>query len=137
MTTDDVVKVLLLVMIHWMTKPSHLQHPVNYPFFLYQPTPPVPLVIVSHISSSNFYQLAARFARGRLVLRLLCGFHVCWYIYLCIHTYHVHNNYVTYIVALQPYFSRVWQFRRLLCVAAMSSLSQLRLQDGYREAEAT
>jgi len=51
--------------------------------------------------------------------------------------YHVHNNYVTYIVAMRPYFSRLQQFRRLLCVAAMSSLPQLRLRDGYREAEAT
>ena len=29
------------------------------------------------------YQPAARFARGRLVLRLLCGFCVCIYIYVC------------------------------------------------------
>jgi len=68
MTADNVVKVLLLVMCLGITtlmaKPSHLQHPVNYPFFLYQPTPPVPLVIVSHISSSNFYQLAACEARS-------------------------------------------------------------------------
>jgi len=49
----------------------------------------------------------------------------------------VRNNYVTYIVAMQPYFSRFQQFRRLLCVVAMSSLPQLRLRDGYREAEAT
>ena len=36
--------------------------------------------------------------------------------------------------------SRLRQFRRLLCVAAtcaVSSLPQLRLRDGYREAEAT
>ena len=58
------------------------------------------------------------------------------YIYMCIRTYHVRNNYITYIVAMQPYFSRLRQFRWLLCVAAMSSLPQLRLQDGYREAEA-
>ena len=63
--------------------------------------------------------------RSRLVLRLLCGFRVCWYVYLCVHTYHVRNNYVTYIVAMRPYFSRLRQFRRLLCVAAMSSLPQL------------
>jgi len=47
------------------------------------------------------------------------------------------NNYVTYIVAMRPYLSRLGQFTRLLCVAAMSSLPQLRLRDGYREAEAT
>ena len=66
-----------------------------------------------------------------LVLRLLCSFCVC----MCTHTYHVCNNYVTYIVAMRPYFSRLRQFRRLLCVAAMSSLPQLRLRDGYRKAE--
>jgi len=60
------------------------------------------------------------------------------YIYSCVVTYHVRNNYVTYIVAIQPYFSRLRQFRRLLsCVAAMSCLPQLPLQDGYQEAEAT
>ena len=26
-------------------------------------------------------------------------------VYLCIPTYHVHNNYTTYIVAMRPYFS--------------------------------
>jgi len=54
-----------------------------------------------------------------------------------VHTYHVRNNYITYVVAMRPYFSRLPQFRRLLCVAAMSSLPQLWLRDGYREAEAT
>jgi len=54
-----------------------------------------------------------------------------------VRTYHVRDNYVTYIVAMRPYFSRPRQLRRLLCVAAMSSLPQLRLRDGYREAEAT
>ena len=51
------------------------------------------------------------------------------YICMCVRTYHVRNNYVTYIVAMRPYFSRrrLRQFRRLLCVAAMSSLPQLRL----------
>jgi len=29
------------------------------------------------------------------------------------------NNYVTYIVAMQPYFSQLRQFRLLLCVAAV------------------
>jgi len=72
-----------------------------------------------------------------LVLRLLCRFRVCISVDLCVHTYHVRNNYVTYIVAMRPYLSRLRQFRRLLCVAAMSSLPQLRLQGGYREAEAT
>jgi len=51
---------------------------------------------------STFYQLAAREVSGRLVLRLLCVFRVCWYIYLCVRTYHVCNNYVTYVVAMRP-----------------------------------
>jgi len=32
---------------------------------------------------------------------------------------------------MQPYFSQLRQFRRLLCVATMSSLAQLRVRDGY------
>jgi len=75
--------------------------------------------------------------RGWLVLRLLCHFRVCISVYLCVRTYHERDNYVTYIVAMQPYFSRPQQLRRLLCVAAMSSLPQLRHRDGYWEAEAT
>jgi len=86
---------------------------------------------------STFYQLAACFVRGQLVLRLLCHFRVCISVNLCVRTYHVRNNYVTYIVAMQPYFIRLQQFRRLLCEAAMSSVPQLRLRGGYREAEAT
>jgi len=42
-------------------------------------------------------------------------------LYICrsvrLHLYML-NNYVTYIVAMRPYFSRLRQFRRLLCVAA-------------------
>jgi len=34
--------------------------------------------------SPYFYQLAAREVRGQLVLRLLCVFHVCWYIFIFI-----------------------------------------------------
>jgi len=81
----------------------------------------------------NFYQLAVREVRGWLVLRLLWRLHVCIYICMCVRTYHVRNNYIMYIVAMRPYFnfSRLRQFRRLLCVAAMSSLAQLRLRDGY------
>jgi len=78
-----------------------------------------------------YYQPAARFACGRLVLRLLCRFHICISVYLCVRTYHMCDNYVMYIVAMRPYFSRPWQLRLLLCVAAMSSLPQLRLRDGY------
>jgi len=73
-------------------------------------------------------------ARGRLVLRLLCGFRVC--MCMCICTYHVRNNDVTYIVAMRSN-TRLRQFRWLLCVAGTSGLPQLRLRDGYREAEAT
>ena len=47
-------------------------------------------------------------------------------VYMCVRTYHVHNNYVTYIVAMRPYFSQLRQFKQLLsCGAAMSSLAQL------------
>ena len=56
---------------------------------------------------------------------------------MCVRTYHMRNNYVTYTVAMRPNFSRLLQFKRLLCIAAMSSLPQLQLQDGYREAEVT
>jgi len=38
---------------------------------------------------------------------------------MCVRTYHVRNNYVTYIVAMRPSFR---QFKRLLCVAAMSTV---------------
>jgi len=56
---------------------------------------------------------------------------------MCVRIYHMRNDYIMYIVVMQPYFSQLQQFRRLLCVAAMSSLPQLRLRDGYQEAEAT
>ena len=46
------------------------------------------------------------------------------------------QNYFLCIDAFSP-ASRAWlqQFRRLLCVATTSSLAQLRVWDGYREAE--
>ena len=85
----------------------------------------------SQSDSTTFLPFSAyykpREARGQLVLRLLCCFHVC----LCVHTYHVCNNYVTNIVAMWPYFNWLWQLRRLLCVATMISLAQLRVQDSY------
>ena len=65
----------------------------------------------------------------------LCFLHP--FVSLCIPTYHEHSNYVAYIVAMQPYFSWLWQFRQLFCVATMSSLAQLRVWDWYWEAEAT
>ena len=54
-------------------------------------------------TNSQFLPAAMREARGRLVLRLLCGFHICIYIYMYVrlHSYN-YNNYVTYIVAMQP-----------------------------------
>ena len=68
-----------------------------------------------------FYQPGARPAGPKITLlfpRL--------YVYMCICTYHVRNNYVTYIVAMRPYYtSPLRQFRRLLFVATMSSLPQL------------
>ena len=77
----------------------------------------------------SFYQPAMHEVCGQLVLRLLFIFCICLYVYLCVPTYHMRNNYVTYIVAMQPYFSQLWQFRQL---ATMSSLAQLlRIQEGY------
>jgi len=48
-------------------------------------------------------------------------------LFLCVPTYHMHYNYITYIVAMRPYFRRLWQFRQLLSVATVSSLAQLRI----------
>ena len=64
----------------------------------------------SQVTYDSYYQLAAREAHDRLVLRSLCTFRVCLYIYLCVRTYHVCNNYVTRIVAMQPYLSQLRQF---------------------------
>ena len=60
------------------------------------------------------------------------GLFVSMYVSLYVPTYQMR----TYIVAMRPYFSRLSQFRQLLCVAAMSSLAQLWVRDGYWEAEA-
>jgi len=62
------------------------------------------------------------------------------YAYLCVHTYHVRNNYVTCIVVARwPFvdFGNLDGCFQQLCVATMSSLPQLWFRDGYREAEAT
>jgi len=56
-------------------------------------------------SVKPFYQPAAHKVPGQLVLRLLYIFCICLSIGLCVPTYHMHNNYVTYIVATQVYFS--------------------------------
>jgi len=50
--------------------------------------------------------------RDWLVLKLLCVFRVCIF-YLCVRTYHMCNNYVTYIVSMRPCLSRLRQFRRI------------------------
>jgi len=45
-----------------------------------------------------------------------------------------------YIVAMPPTLlesTSLWQFRRLLCVATVSSPAQLRVRDRYWEEEAT
>ena len=46
------------------------------------------------------------------------------YLSFCVCTYHVHNNYVTDIVAMQRSLSRLRQFRWLLSVATVISLAQ-------------
>jgi len=92
---------------------------------------------------SAYYQLAARKARGRLVLRLLCVFHVCWYIYIYIYIHASTLITCTIITSCSLHcchatlLSQLQQFRRLLCVATTSSLAQLQVRDGYREAEST
>ena len=75
----------------------------------------------------SFYQPATREARGQLAgPKITSRFaRLFVYIYLCVCTYHVRNNYVTYIVAMRPWFSCLRQFRWRLCVAAMSSVAQL------------
>ena len=50
---------------------------------------------------------------------------------MCVCTYHVRNNYVTYIVAMRPLVG-FGDF-----AAAMSNLAQLRLRDGYRNVDTT
>ena len=74
---------------------------------------------------------------SQLVLRLLC-----WYfafsasVGMCVCTY----NACTIITSRSLHcchatlLSRLWQFRRLLCVATMS-LAQLRVRDGYRQGQ--
>ena len=54
---------------------------------------------------------------------------VCWFFCWCIPIYHVCNNYITYIVAMQLYFSQLWTAASSTGVANVSSLAQLRVQD--------
>ena len=62
-------------------------------------------------------------------LRLLYVFHICLFVCWSVRpTYHMHHNYITYIVAMRLYFTRLQQFRRLLCVTTMSSLAQIQVQ---------
>ena len=71
------------------------------------------------LGGQDFYQLAG----PKIALRFLYLF-AYWSVGLCIPTYHVLNNYVTYIVAMRLHFSGLWQSRQLLCAATMSSLEQ-------------
>jgi len=80
-----------------------------------------------YLGIGKFHLLPA----GRLVLRLLCVFRVCWYIcasalITCaiITSRSLHCCHPTLL-------SGLWQFRRLLCVTTVSSLAQLRVRDGY------
>ena len=50
----------------------------------------------------------------QLVLRLLYVVRVCLFVGLCVHIYHMHNNYVPYIVATYETF--LWSTWRLLWV---------------------
>jgi len=80
-------------------------------------------------SSNNFYQPAGPKITSRFP-RLL----VYIYIYLCVRTYHVITCAIITSRILLPCDL---DLRRLLPVATMSSLVQLRVRDGYPEAEAT
>ena len=75
--------------------------------------------------------------RGWLVLRLLYVFQVClfvgWFVTLCILTYHVRNNYITHIVALQLCFSWLWTAGLSTGVATVSSLAQLQVWDPEKQ----
>ena len=52
-----------------------------------------------------FYQLAAH---GQLVQRLLNIFHVGLFVVaLIVHTYHVYNKFVMYIIAMQLYIGQL------------------------------
>lgn len=52
-----------------------------------------------------FYQLAAH---GQLVQRLLNIFHIRLFVVaLCVHTYHVSNKFVMYIIAMQLYIGQL------------------------------
>jgi len=82
----------------------------------------------------HFFQPATRFTRPA-GLRLLCGFCICSYI--CASALITCAIITSRTLLPCNLTSRLWQFRRLLCVAVMSSLPQLRLRDGYREAEET
>jgi len=39
---------------------------------------------------------------GNKIAYVFC---ICWFVVLCVPTYHVHNNYITYVLATQFYFS--------------------------------
>ena len=77
----------------------------------------VPSLEIFLAQSWSFYQPATCKACGRLVLRLLYSFCVCLYLGLCVPTYHLHNNYITYIAAIWLDFIWLWQSRLLLCVS--------------------
>ena len=53
----------------------------------------------------SYYQRSARPAGPKITL-LFPRLYICISVYLCIRTYHVRDNNVTYIVAMRPYFSR-------------------------------
>ena len=67
-------------------------------------------------TNTHFHQPGTCFAPIRLVLIDFFA-SVCFCVCLCIHIYHVHNNYITYIAAINSDLSAG--------VATMSSLAQL------------
>ena len=54
------------------------------------------------ICTIHFWMMSNAVPSVQWEIFLLCGFCVCWYVHPYL-TYHVHNNYVMYIVAMRPY----------------------------------
>jgi len=69
-------------------------------------------------------------------INLLYVFRACLSFVLqdrCVSTYHVCNNYIMYIVAMQLYLSTALQFEHSTGVATMSSVAQLRVRHSQEQ----
>ena len=63
-------------------------------------------IVQGNIEEKECKKLSKHCARGQLVL-----LYISTSVYLCIPTYHVHNNYVMYTVAMQPQ-GRIQEFKK-------------------------